>query len=1530
MPVTPQHELLTRMLDYTIEQAKDINPKAYNLKGSSDFKLSPENLAGLPGIKLDQKIEGDYVWLQVERLTRTPPPAPHKKIQPYIIYSDDPNDPPPALNEQELQKQLAADKSSMSEEIAATRDKNRRECLAKALKSYTPLWQAWAEKEKPRRRTIKLYEELFTLKDRLEAEETSNPSELVWGMGVSAWKVPYSDPEDGKGKEDKLDYLYPLLTQSVEIDSDPETHTISVRPRDVVPRLEFDLFIYCRVRGAAEVEDRAKMLLESESEHLITPFDVSSFEPILKLAAGSLDKAGRYEPDYQGLPTPSAELLVTAGWVLFVRRRPTNFLIEDMRRLKARLETGDEIPPGPACFVTPPSDEVVKYEPISFRGLCSGSRAQGEPRELYFPLPYNQEQETIIEMLEQTPGVCVQGPPGTGKTHTIANIICHYLATGRKVLVTSKGEHALSVLQEKIPESVRPLTVALLAGDKKGMRQFQASIEAISQNLSQLNVRTTEGEIERCKQQIEAAHAEIARIDKRVDQIAFQHLAEIEIDGVKMRPQKMAELVVTGREQHGWFEDDLTLQPEHAPPLSDTEVQRLREARRRLGPDLIYLSSRLPSSFELLPAEEVSKLHETLVAIREIEDAEAEGELPELRASTPEVLEEARQMLAEVEQVLEILRRLEESENPWAFDLRAKCRHHDFTTEQKVLKALLDDLEELVQAREAFLLRPVSLPPEVLNNPKVIQAIERARKTGKPFGLMSFGKGDVKQQVDAIRIAGLPPKTVDDWMHVHRYVELHKNLLSFSVRWDQMVQKFSVPEIRADVEALDSTERIARAAKSAHQLATVHDANLLRMAEKVFRKPPKDKLLASSSELQTVREQLSRHLKRADLANAHRSLSILQEKLAGTSGPVVERLRAFIDSQLGNPQLPTERIVTQYADIISEIKRIESLSSVFTTINDLCARIEQAGARKWADRLRSQSVPSNGDDEVLPTSWREAWNWARIKNHLQKIEARDELLDLAEKRRKIERVLARQYEELVAKSAWLEAKKQASPKVLSALESYRVAIQKIGKGTGPNAPRYRRDAQKAMREAQGAIPCWIMSHAKVSESMPDQLGIFDLVIVDEASQSNILALPVVLRGKKILVVGDDKQVSSDGRFISPTKIMALRERFLSDHPFGQDFTRDKSLYDAASTVFAAQRVTLLEHFRCVQPIIAYSNKTFYDNKIRPLRVPKASERIDPPLVDVFVEGGIRNGRDINKMEAEFIAAEIEAILRNPSLRNRTIGVVSLLGNEQAKFIYDLVIRRVDLDELERRKFTCGDAHVFQGSERDIMFLSMVADTKNHSPLSDKTAEQRFNVAASRARDRMYLVRSIELEDLLMKDFRRTLVEYFRMPLEGTSEEKNLIDLCESEFERDVYSSLVSLGYRVTPQVRVGPYRIDMVVEGANDTRLAIECDGDEYHGPDRWPADMQRQRILERAGWVFWRCFASTWSLRKKEVLEELRERLSEMGIEPLGALERLPSVVERRVWSMPNADLDDADFDDIDQKEGTDASIVDAMAAGE
>src|SRR5690606_27870902 len=82
----------------------------------------------------------------------------------------------------------------------------------------------------------------------------------------------------------------------------------------------------------------------------------------------------------------------------------------------------------------------------------------------------------------------------------------------------------------------------------------------------------------------------------------------------------------------------------------------------------------------------------------------------------------------------------------------------------------------------------------------------------------------------------------------------------------------------------------------------------------------------------------------------------------------------------------------------------------------------------------------------------------------------------------------------------------------------------------------------------------------------------------------------------------------------------------------------------------------------------------------------------------------------------------------------------------------------------------------------------------------------------------------------------------------------------------------------------GGYRIDFVIEGNEGRRLAVECDGDRFHGPGQWADDMMRQRVLERAGWTFWRCFASSFVRRREEVLADLLQTLERLGIAPLGA----------------------------------------------
>jgi very-short-patch-repair endonuclease len=158
-----------------------------------------------------------------------------------------------------------------------------------------------------------------------------------------------------------------------------------------------------------------------------------------------------------------------------------------------------------------------------------------------------------------------------------------------------------------------------------------------------------------------------------------------------------------------------------------------------------------------------------------------------------------------------------------------------------------------------------------------------------------------------------------------------------------------------------------------------------------------------------------------------------------------------------------------------------------------------------------------------------------------------------------------------------------------------------------------------------------------------------------------------------------------------------------------------------------------------------------------------------------------------------------------------------------------------------------------------------------------------------------------------------VIAHFRDPMPNTiNPTAELIELCESPFERAVFTALVERGYRVVPQVGSLGFSIDMVVEGDDGRRLAVECDGDRYHGQERWADDMRRQRILERVGWIFWRCFGSNFSIDPEGVLDDLVQTLERMEIRPLGSEPSTRGFTQHRVIAAPR---DDVPLDDLDEE---------------
>jgi len=430
----------------------------------------------------------------------------------------------------------------------------------------------------------------------------------------------------------------------------------------------------------------------------------------------------------------------------------------------------------------------------------------------------------------------------------------------------------------------------------------------------------------------------------------------------------------------------------------------------------------------------------------------------------------------------------------------------------------------------------------------------------------------------------------------------------------------------------------------------------------------------------------------------------------------------------------------------------------------------------------------------------------------------------------------------------------------------------------------------------------VMPLHRVWDTVYPAPGMFDVIIVDEASQCGVEALPLFYLGKKILIVGDDKQISPDAVGLPRDSVHRLMEEFLHDFHFKSSFDIESSLFDHGKLRYGTRRITLREHFRCMPEIIRFSNDLCYsDTPLIPLRQ-YGPNRL-PPLEHVFLSGGYREGsnnRTINRPEAEAIVERIAEICDDSRYNGRSMGVVVLQGEAQAQLIENQLLERLGAEEMERRRLVCGNPYSFQGDERDIMFLSLVAASNERiGPLTKAADERRFNVAASRARDMMVLFHSVTCDDLSASCLRRQLLDFFentkpqqiagidRNDLERRAAQDNRRVVnppapFESWFEVDVALELLRKDFTVLAQHEVAGKRIDLVVEGGK-ARLAVECDGDNWHGPDRYEADMQRQRQLERCGWEFFRVRESAFYSNRESALRGLWPALKERCIFPLG-----------------------------------------------
>jgi very-short-patch-repair endonuclease len=568
-----------------------------------------------------------------------------------------------------------------------------------------------------------------------------------------------------------------------------------------------------------------------------------------------------------------------------------------------------------------------------------------------------------------------------------------------------------------------------------------------------------------------------------------------------------------------------------------------------------------------------------------------------------------------------------------------------------------------------------------------------------------------------------------------------------------------------------------------------------------------------------------------------------------------------------------------YVPSIRRLSELWASRSIRDQRQALLGRLSTA-APGWAAAISRRSPPH--DQPHSPRDPEEAWLWRQLEQEL-KTRADKSIEDLQAEIDSTKDRIRSVTTELISCRAWARQAEKTFLDQRQGLMGWLKVVKKLGRwGTVKKAALLKRQAQENLVKARSAVPIWIMPTSRVVESFRPSGDKFDVAIVDEASQCDLTALVVLYLARTVIIVGDHEQVSPAAVGEDQSFVERLVHEYLEDVPNKALYDGRLSIYDLARQSFG-EMVCLVEHFRSVPEIINFSNELAYEWHIKPLRESNSSAW-RPTTVAYRVESSAIVGK-LNRVEAMVAASIIVSACEQPEYSNATFGAISMVGEETA-FEIDRILRlRIDPVEYQKRKMRCGNPAHFQGDERHVMVIAMV-DVPEDGPRSlrsDDEWKKRFNVAASRPQDQLWVVHSLDpATDLKSGDLRRRLIEHARDPKALKIAVEMAAARAESPFETAVIKRLVAAGYRVRPQFPVGHYRIDIVVEGAT-SRLAIECDGDRYHPLETLDDDLARQEILERLGWRFSRIRGSAFFTDPDRAMNPVFEKLDALGIERLG-----------------------------------------------
>ena len=1382
--------------------------------------------------------------LQVEKLPFLEPLAIDKELLEWISGDwTDYKSPIKLLSEKIIKENDASKVVNIS--------KKEKEILEKLLKDR----KLWVEEQKKIEVVRNLFDTLYN--KYLVLDRDSDILELVVANGLV--KVPNED------------IYYPILLKKVNFSIDTEKNIISITDASDNDFITQELYL----NFLAEVEninlDKVFYLEDKIVENNIHPISKNdTIKDFFREFIHNLNPRAQFIED---LDKKNKESVITIEWkpILFIRKKDDG-KVEAINNIIKDIENGGEIPEYLSELVGVIGDEKRAIEQVP---------------DILFTKETNNEQIEIIKSLYSHRAVVVQGPPGTGKTHTIANLLGHFLAEGKNVLITSQTKKALDVLKEKIPTDIQDLCISMLDDDSSDLGN---SVESISEKLGYLNLENLKNEYKEIENQRNELKEDIKNIKRKIFNIKYQESHPIIYNNESITLREAGEF--------------------------------LRKNQRELDRIPGIVSSGIPCPINNEDLAFLKSGYKKSVSREE----EKEIELGLNKVSDFWTLEEFKEMLENKKEIMSRLdlllknKKYHINDNLFYVDDKMLIDLDKFKNYSGIDKIIPEDLKSIEDWKKDVCIAGTENSGDRKIWLEFIKDIRRLYDLTNMTKDQLFKKEVVYKDIDVSTakklIIGLK-KGIErpGFFFKHRLRKARKQIS------DKVTINNRILETLYDCNvALEYTTLIELKEN------TKNTWNILMTGNSLLENSNNKNLYKQLYSYADQMEYLLNWYDREKKTFLHKIENAGFEKLNinKTEGnpiyvdevnqifdfiPSLEELIAIgkialeyreVDIKRSEYLVKIENIIKENSHLGREIKNAilnENIDKYSETLEKLRVLSEKEVLyKKYKDLLHNVKAVANSWGEELENGLfnekieniYNVWRYKQISQKLKELAEKPYFnlqADILEKSEELKKLTT----DLVTKKTWYNIIKFLEEKdnlaISQALKGWKQTVQKIGKGTGKNTNIHKKNAKEKMLLCQKVVPAWIMPLNKVFDTLNPVENKFDIVIIDEASQSDISSLILLYMAKKIIIVGDDKQVSPSDVGVNIDKINMFRRKYIKGKVANDDLYGIRaSLYSIVSTTF--QPISLREHFRSVPEIIGYSNKTSYDNQILPLRDSNSSI-LKPAIIDYKVNGKRDEKSKINRVEAETIVSLIEACLAMKEYKNSTFGVISLLGDEQAELIQDLIVKRIPATEIENHKILCGNSASFQGDERDIMFISLVDSSEENKSLRlvgegvEGAIRKRYNVAISRAKDQLWIVHSIDKNNLKEGDLRKELFEYIDSLKENVFDKTAIENITASDFENEVARHLSEKNYTVKQKWRVGSYDIDMVAI-YDDKKIAIECDGKTLnHTEEEVIANLEEQEILERCGWEFIRVRASEYFRNPEKAIKDLIIQLDDKGVYP-------------------------------------------------